>query len=252
MTADAIDATAEEVGVDVEPQTQPSTAVARRGRRSEVIRPLNADQLAESFAEYQSLLPKLLDASDYQDAGSDGKFVKKSGWRKIATAFDLDVELISEEVERDPNGRILRSKHTARATAPSGRVMEADGYCTADEFTGRRANNPKLENDLRGTAATRAKNRAISDLVGMGEVSAEEVAPGAGQGSMPAWTAPASTELVGVLSGALAYLLDGDQAAAERVMTRLTEDTDGEMVGAVARAVVMTASAVKAHREASA
>lgn len=237
MTDIAIDA---EV---VEDAPGPSTAIARRERRSEVIRPLNADQLAASFAEYQALLHKLLDDSDYQDAGSDGKFPKKSAWRKIATAFDLDVELIGEEVERDGNGRILRSKHTARATSPSGRVMEADGYCTVDEFTGRRASNPKLENDLRGTASTRAKNRAISDLVGMGEVSAEEVSAGAGQpGQMPAWTQPASTELVDVTQQALTWLLEDD---APRTLARLTEDTDGELVGAVGRAVVMVISAHK-------
>ena len=36
-----------------------------------------------------------------------------------------------------------------------------------------RFSNP--ENDVRGTAHTRAKNRAISDLIGAGEVSAEEI-----------------------------------------------------------------------------
>jgi len=246
MSTDApIDVTAEEIpGDDHVPQ---STAIVRRERRSEVIRPLNADQLAESFAEYQSLLPRLLDDSDYQDAGADGKFVKKSGWRKIATAFDLDVELVDEVVDRADDGRILRSKHTARATSPSGRVMEADGYCTVDEFTGRRASNPKIENDLRGTAATRAKNRAISDLVGMGEVSAEEVAAGSGQAAMPAWAQPAADDLAETTRKALGWLFGADLAG--KVYGKLTADTDGELVGAVGRAVVMTISDYKKATE---
>jgi hypothetical protein len=172
-------------------------ALARRERRSEVIRPLDADQLVDSFKEYQGLLPRILDASDYQAAEAGKKFVKKSGWRKIATAFDLDVQILAEEVERDDAGRILRAKTTARATAPSGRAMDGDGYCTVDEFTGRRANNPKMENDLRGTAATRAKNRAISDLVGMGDVSAEEAVDAAGHAAtapLPWWAEGASDD----------------------------------------------------------
>ncbi len=191
MSAEIVDSTA--VDITPDPPAVASLAVARQ-RRSEVIRPLSTDALVESFAEYQNLLPRLLNSSDYQDAGGGEKFVKKSGWRKIATAFDLDVVIVTEEVERDEDGHILRAKTTARATTPAGRSMDGDGYCTIDEFTGKRAKNPKLENDLRGTAATRAKNRAISDLVGMGEVSAEEVsAGGAGHTTaVPSWAAPAT------------------------------------------------------------
>jgi hypothetical protein len=67
----------------------------------------------------------------------------------------------------------LRAEVWARAIAPSGRSMDGDGYCSVDEerFSGPRGNKSKLENDLRATATTRAMNRAISGLVGMGEVS---------------------------------------------------------------------------------
>ena len=154
-----------------------STDVVRRERRSEVIRPLDAGQLVDSFREYQELLPRLLSDSDYQDAGRGKRFVKKSGWRKIATAFDLDVQIIRSTIERDDAGQPARAEGWARAIAPSGRSMDGDGYCSVDEerFSGPRGNKSKLENDLRATATTRAMNRAISGLVGMGEVSAEEV-----------------------------------------------------------------------------
>jgi hypothetical protein len=127
--------------------------------------------------EYQQLLRELLKPSDWEGPAKD-RFVKKSGWRKIATAFDLDVIRVESGVERDDQGVPLRAWATYRAIAPSGRQMDGDGYCTIDEFTGKRRNNPKLENDMRGTATTRAKNRAIADLVGMGDVSAEETIPG--------------------------------------------------------------------------
>lgn len=254
-----VDATAEELPDEPVHSTAPvpatSTALAPRTRRSEVIRPLDLGQLVESFEAYQELLPRLLRDSDYQEAEQGKRFVKKSGWRKIATAFDLDVQIISEVVERDENGRILRSKTTARATSPSGRVMDGDGYCTIDEFTGRRAHNPKLENDLRGTAATRAKNRAISDLVGMGEVSAEEVAAGGGGSvALPAWAAGIDREATARLRRALAYLLDDEPRGprVEQVGFEITEACGGIIPAAVLDAVRRVAIVAKRHDDARA
>lgn len=240
--SDVIEGTAEDVTeIPSQQNAEPmSVELAPRARRSEVIRPLNADDLAASFTEYQSLLPKLLTDSDYQSAEAGKRFVKKSGWRKIATAFDLDVVIVCEEVERDQEtGRILRAKTTARATAPSGRVMDGDGYCTIEEFTGKRGRNPKLENDLRGTAATRAKNRAISDLVGMGEVSAEEV----GQEFQPAAVAMASPEWVEACRNALWFLTGGSEEVFGTALRAITGDGLPQVV---AEAIVNTAKAMKA------
>lgn len=143
----------------------------------EVLRPLLDPQEAEAnMAAYQQLCRAILKDSDYQTAERGKKFVKKSGWRKIATYYGLSVEIISLDIDRDDNGLPLRATVVARATAPNGRVSDGDGYCSADESRfNRQQGRQKLENDLRATATTRAKNRAISDLVGMGEVSAEEV-----------------------------------------------------------------------------
>lgn len=239
-TDTAIDTTADELPTEDSTPAPVQAALVRRERRSEVIRPLNADDLVESFAAYQELLPKLLTESDYQSAEAGKRFVKKSGWRKIATAFDLDVQLVAEEVERDPDtGRILRAKTTMRATAPSGRVMDGDGYCTIEEFKGRRATNPKLENDLRGTAATRAKNRAISDLVGMGEVSAEEVDAGHHEAGPPHGPAVADPERVAA-SAALTEIL-GDVELARAAWVQIKEKCGGYMPHAVAVALLVVA-----------
>jgi hypothetical protein len=154
-----------------------SELVPHVATRAEVMRPLNSDELVTAFAEYQKLRGRLLTKEDYQDAGRGKSFVKKSGWRKIATAFGLNTEILHSSVERDENGDPTRAELWVRAIAPNGRYADGDGYCsvTEDRFSGPRGNKSKLENDLRGTAKTRATNRAISDLVGMGEVSAEEI-----------------------------------------------------------------------------
>lgn len=229
-----------------------SVALARRERRSEVMHPLDVNQLVQSFEEYQQLLPRLLSDSDYQDAGIDNRtgksrrFVKKSGWRKIATAFDLDVVLISDEVERDADGRVVRAKVIARAIAPSGRTMDGDGYCAADEsrFTSGRGDQSKLENDLRGTATTRAKNRAISDLVGMGDVSAEEVSDGPSQQG-PKYGLPVDDAVKGNASRALTKLCGGDLDVAEQTWEAIKGHMDGYMPQAAALTILKLASVVQ-------
>jgi len=185
MNEQAVDATAtliDEHGAEVDRPAAQSMTLAPRERRSEVIRPLDAGQLEESFRAYQELCHRLLDPSDYQQAGKKS-FKKKSAWRKLATAFDLDVALVRTSVERDEHGQPLRASVIARAISPSGRYQDGDGHCSVDEPRFREAKGrEKLEHDLPSTAATRAKNRAISDLLGTGEVSAEEVSASADSG----------------------------------------------------------------------
>jgi hypothetical protein len=102
------------------------------------------------------------------------KFRKKCYWRFIATAFHIDTALISEERIELPDGDW---GYTAlyRATSPDGRISEIDGTCTASEKRGAMC----TVHNVRAHAHTRAKNRAISDLVGFGEVSADELGPDA-------------------------------------------------------------------------
>lgn len=179
-----IEATAEEITEDDTPAvvTEVVTKAVTPAPSRQALMPLAADDVVAGMTAYQELLPRLLDGSDYQQAGSK-RFVKKSGWRKIARAFNLSVTVQSLRVERDEEGNVTRAECVARATAPNGQVQDGDGYCSADEtrFTEEKGRQ-KLENDLRATATTRAKNRAIADLVGMGEVSAEEAVVGGHSG----------------------------------------------------------------------
>ena len=135
--------------------------------------PLDLASTKQSMQTYQEGLHALLDDSDWQTFTSHGKeqgFVKRSGWRKVATWFALNLEVKTIDIDRDTQDRPIRARVIARAIAPNGRYAEGDGACSVNE----RAFS-KPEHDIPATATTRATNRAISNLVGMGAVSAEEV-----------------------------------------------------------------------------
>ena len=60
-----------------------------------------------------------------------------------------------------------------RATLPNGRFVESDGSCDRRESGKREMSN----HSIKATAKTRATNRAISELIGAGDVSADELDP---------------------------------------------------------------------------
>jgi hypothetical protein len=128
-----------------------------------------AGDVAVAFEEYQKLQAKL-DAAmpDCMMDIAGRKFRKKNYWRAIATAFNLDVELVG--LDRLEDGDDWGYVAMARATAPNGRRMDGDGACFASE----KARNQDSIHNVRAHAATRAINRAISNLVGFGEVSARQ------------------------------------------------------------------------------
>ena len=145
---------------------------------------------AKDYMEnYQELCKAILNPSDYQKIKVQGAvraFKKKSAWRKIALAFNISDEVIEKEIIRDENHQIISATFYVRATAPNGRTGEASASCSIfDKINNKGLEQPSnfelrkrfsnAENDVITTAHTRAKSRAISDLVGMGEVSAEEM-----------------------------------------------------------------------------
>jgi len=153
--------------------------------------PVDVEQAIVEWKAYQDLTTRLLDKTDYQPIGPKS-FKKKSAWRKYAKAFNLSCEIIDKIVERGEDGKIQYADFVVRATAPSGRYAEAWASCSRSE----RAFSH--DQDIAATAQTRAENRAISDLIGAGEVSAEEMAkPGragtqGAQGSAPRPLEPAA------------------------------------------------------------
>ncbi len=223
---------------------EPTTALVPQARRGEVLRPLDVTQQKEAMDLYQLGLREILAADDWQGRpGAKGSFVKKSGWRKIAAWFDLSVELVRDHVDRDDAGVVERASVWARASAPSGRFADGDGYCSATEsrFT-KDAGRQKLENDLRGTATTRAINRAISNLVGMGAVSAEEMDDADRQAPGPPY-GPKYDEGIGKVAGeACVALAGGDPQAGIALWKAIAADLGGYMPQAAAVALIDAAT----------
>lgn len=157
----------------------------------DILLPASAAHVQQAMNAYIETTRAVLDASDWQGpAQRQGSFIKKSGWQKIAKAYRLSTSVVSTEVDRDEDGRVVRAGVVMRAIAPNGQYREATGYCAVDEPRfARESGRQKLENDLRNTAATRAENRAISNLTGVGSVSAEET-DGQPTHDLPGWVAP--------------------------------------------------------------
>ena len=147
--------------------------------------PVDVEGAVEFFHNYENLTKKLLTPDDYQKTGKKS-FKKKSAWRKYATAFNISDEIIDEDIIRDDNYRIISAKYVVKAIASNGRFGYGVASCSIfDKIKStdtvepspfelrKRFNN--AENDVIATAHTRAKSRAISDIIGTGEVSAEEI-----------------------------------------------------------------------------
>lgn len=138
---------------------------------------------------YQELVEALLDKNDYQPiqtANGIKKSKKKSAWRKLATAFNISDEVIEKEIIRDECHRIISARYEVKATLPNGRHGVGTGSASIyDKISKKDTKEPtpfelrqrftNAEHDITSTAHTRAKSRAISDLIGAGEVSAEEL-----------------------------------------------------------------------------
>lgn len=147
-----------------------------------LVRPrLSVPQLVDALTDYRALQHALDTHMPEQIMMLDGKpFRKKGYWRAIGLAFELSVEPITaESAERSVVSTLEDGSDnyvytvTYRAMSPNGRSACGDGSCAASEKEKGRMH--ASEHNVRSHAHTRAWNRAVSNLVGFGEVSAEEV-----------------------------------------------------------------------------
>jgi len=140
------------------------------------VKPLvTPEQAAEEWARFEALKEKLLVDDDYQ-AIAGKRYIKRSGFRKIAVYFGLSDRILEQErTDRDDGSFMWRI--TAEVQAPNGRISAGVGVCDSRERS-----FAHLEHDVYATAHTRAKSRAISDMVAGGAVSAEEAEAPAGPG----------------------------------------------------------------------
>src|SRR5262245_56155976 len=131
-------------------------------------------QMARALAAYRELQAALDASMPDQIMNLDGKpFRRKQYWRAVAVASNTSVELVEErrEVFGDPGNYVWIVVY--KASTPTGRTAIGDGICSASEKSVGRMR--ATEHNVRSHAHTRAFNRAVSNLVGFGEVSAEEL-----------------------------------------------------------------------------
>lgn len=136
---------------------------------SGIVRPaVSAVEALAAWKEFQALKKAILEPSDLQRI-QNKDFIKKSGWRKFATFYNLTDRIVEEtKIQVDDKEYIWKIK--VICTASNGRQTEGVAMCSSKEKSG-----PRQMHDTYSTCHTRAKNRAISDMIAAGEVSAEEM-----------------------------------------------------------------------------
>jgi len=157
-------------------------AVASSDVMALVLPAYQPEQVKEMMKAYQEMCEAVIDKkTDIQViGGKDHK--KKSACRKLDVAYNIShgEDLLADEKVDLPNGEIGFKVRVIAVHPKTGRTAIGDGWCDTiekplnyiDQY-----GNPATRklHDLRGTAATRAMNRSTLNLVGMGEVSAEEI-----------------------------------------------------------------------------
>jgi hypothetical protein len=200
------------------------------------IMPLDVRATRAAMTMHQQQLHEIVDANDWQEfadkKGEVRRFLKRSGWRKIAFWYALDIAILHTDLERNEQGTVIRAHVIARASHPNGRFADGDGGCSITERP-----MGKPEHDVAATAVTRATNRAISNLVGMGASSAEEF-DGTG-GSVPEAVAILTLDEAGVKEVAAALQKSWPAYDAHRFMQVLAKRMGGavpESAGVALRA----------------
>jgi len=133
------------------------------------------NQTKTMLETFQKAKASILSKNDIAIMKNNMVAIKRSGWRKIAMVFGLSLEIVS--IERTYQGKEIDNHLTVEARVRArdnlGRQQEEIGVCDWTEFA-----NSKLKGTIHNIttkAVTRAYNRAISNMVGGGEVSAEEI-----------------------------------------------------------------------------
>ena len=148
-------------------ETESAVAVVEPRSPGVVLPVGDAAAALAAYRRLQKTLDEQMPEAIVEIAGR--RFRRRMYWTAIAAAFGIDVELVS--IERIVEGEGWGYTAVARATAPNGRHVDGDGACFASE----KRSGQRTEHNVRAHAVTRAKNRAVADLCGFGEVSADEI-----------------------------------------------------------------------------
>jgi len=196
-------------GRKMENETRDLAVIEPEGATA-LLRPLvSPTEALQAWREYQALTAAILQPADYQKIG-DKRFKKKSAWRKYMTFYGLTEDDAASRVEvvRFPDGfpqfatawSVIYSRQGKRSTgyhechvgerccpAAAGRPCKREEWSshTCCKFGCDGREHWAHPGDIPATAHTRAKNRAISDAIGAGEVSAEEMGAPSTPGQQP-------------------------------------------------------------------
>lgn len=156
-----------------EPPQARGQALEVRAPAAIVMPAVQTEAFVAALRAYEDLKQRIATPSDIQDIYERGvhkQFYKKSFWRRIANAFNLTVLVVPNTQQRIDlgNGNYAMTVEY-KAVAPNGRTASGDGHCGTDE------SGKDNFMQIAGIAHTRGYNRAVSNLVGGGEVSAEEM-----------------------------------------------------------------------------
>ena len=145
-----------------------------KAKTSFVEHAVSIEGMLAQWKTYEELKKKLRGDGDFvKFQGRDGEMeAPTKKWRvKLERFFGISVEIIDVKETQMRNGEVVYTVK-ARASHPSGAYHEAMGVCTTEEKLHSRA---RRFHDALTHAETRAKNRAVFEFVGMGEVSKEEL-----------------------------------------------------------------------------
>lgn len=125
------------------------------------------------FNEYQELKLKLRSEGDFVvfQTNQGEREAPTKQWRaKLTRFFNISLDIIKEEIRQEIDGFTVRV--WVKAIAPNGSYVVGDGACWSKTKENTKGD---LFHNTYSHAVTRAKNRAVLELVGFGEVSAEEI-----------------------------------------------------------------------------
>lgn len=135
------------------------------------------EDAVQQFKLYQELKQRLGVPNDFKPfenkkTGEVKLHPKKSFVRKIQRFFNISCDIIQDEPFYDQYGNLIAWLVKAKAIhTGTGAYQVGDGCCSFEE----KIESQRTLHNIRSQAVTRAKNRAILDLVGFGDVSAEEI-----------------------------------------------------------------------------
>ncbi|MEW5759296.1 MAG: hypothetical protein AB1779_00850 [Candidatus Thermoplasmatota archaeon] len=184
----------EESKVNIVEKKEPAELAEIIEVENEIVRPaVSVETAVAMWNEYLKLTKAILTDEDYVEIRGK-KFKKKSAWRKYERFFNISVPSSSVKIEKytDAEGRLIKAEVTLEAVAPNGRKSVGWGSCSISDKAhkeDKKSNGNVIckgpcdgrihfshpEHDILATAMTRARNRSVADLIGAGEISAEEI-----------------------------------------------------------------------------